>query len=118
MIYSVIQTRYIPVTCAMLTLTNYYLAFISGIDESLSLFLILAEVSRLFGPYAHGGRSWTRRRTLGVPALSSYTHSFFCLDNKSADLVPNRYAKERLASAGLGGKRLTFQGMLDIMMVF
>ncbi|KAK9528446.1 hypothetical protein VZT92_012605 [Zoarces viviparus] len=60
------------------------------------------EVSRLFGPYI-GGRRTTRRRTVAAPAqLHSYTHSFCCIEDKNADLVPNRYAQDRLAAAGLG----------------
>ncbi|XP_034095626.1 uncharacterized protein LOC117561984 isoform X4 [Gymnodraco acuticeps] len=69
-----------------------------------------AEVSRLFGPYM-GGRRTAGRQTLSGPAhLHSYTHLFCCLEDKNAALVPNRYAKERLAAAGFGEKRLTFKG--------
>ncbi|CAB1431213.1 unnamed protein product [Pleuronectes platessa] len=69
-----------------------------------------AEVSRLFAPYSHGERSSTRRRPLGVPTLSSFTRTFCCLEDKSGNIVPSRFTKEKLASAGLGEKRLTFQG--------
>nr|XP_023666598.1 uncharacterized protein LOC111843331 isoform X2 [Paramormyrops kingsleyae] len=69
-----------------------------------------AEVTRLFGPYMQGGRRSTGRRHLAVPALSSYTHTFCCLDEKNVDVVPTRNGKERLAAAGLGEKRLTFKG--------
>lgn len=75
---------------------------------------ILAEVSRLFGPYQQGGRRLSSRRSLAVPGprhLSSYTHIYCCFDNINMDLVPPRHVKERLASEGLGKKRLTFQGM-------
>ncbi|CAM4568357.1 unnamed protein product [Leuciscus chuanchicus] len=42
-----------------------------------------AEVSRLFGPYARGGRRLTMRRSTAVPVqLHSYTHLFCCLDDK------------------------------------
>jgi len=78
--------------------------------------LILAEVSRLFGRY-NGGRTTTRRQTAAAPPaqVHSYTHCFCCIDDKNASLVPNRYTKDRLAAAGLGEKRLTFQGMSGIM---
>jgi len=73
--------------------------------------LILAEVSRLFVGY-NGGRTTTRRRTAAAPAqVHSYTHCFCSIEDKNASLVPNRYTKDRLAAAGLGEKRLTFQGM-------
>lgn len=80
--------------------------------------MILAKVSRLFGPYTGGARTARRRSVAGPgPAqLHSYTHLFCCLVDKNADLVPNRNAKYRLAAAGLGEKRLTFRGMSDIMM--
>lgn len=71
-----------------------------------------AEVSRLFGPYARGGRRLTMRRSTAAPVqLHSYTHLFCCLDDKNVELVPNRCVKQRLAAAGLGEKRLTFQGI-------
>ncbi|XP_067223162.1 uncharacterized protein [Chanodichthys erythropterus] len=43
-------------------------------------------------------------------ASCSFTHNFCCLDDKNADLVPSRCAKDRLFSAGLGENRVTFQG--------
>ncbi|KAF4109286.1 hypothetical protein G5714_010359 [Onychostoma macrolepis] len=70
------------------------------------------EVSRLFGPYARGGRRLTMRRSTAAPVqLHSCTHLFCCLDDKNVELVPNRCVKQRLAAAGLGEKRLTFQGI-------
>ncbi|MGL5155666.1 MAG: hypothetical protein ACRC9H_12190, partial [Aeromonas veronii] len=55
-----------------------------------------------------------RRTSLPVmsrAASCSFTHNFCCLDDKNADLVPSRCAKDRLLSAGLGEKRVTFRGM-------
>lgn len=94
------------------SLNHYFLA----LNIAYLLNLILAEVSRLFGPYM-GGRRTAGRQTLSGPAhLHSYTHLFCCLEDMNAALVPNRYAKERLAAAGLGEKRLTFKGLSVIRM--
>ncbi|XP_051989522.1 uncharacterized protein LOC127648798 isoform X2 [Xyrauchen texanus] len=70
------------------------------------------EVARLFSPY-NRGRGLARRTSLPVMSRAvscSFTHIFCCLDDKNAVLVPSRCAKERLFSAGLGEKRVTFRG--------
>lgn len=74
---------------------------------------VLAEVARLFTPY-NRGRGFARRT--GFSGMSravscSFTHNFCCLDDKNAELVPSRCAKDSLFSAGLGEKRVTFRGM-------
>jgi hypothetical protein len=74
---------------------------------------VLAEVARLFTPY-NRGRGFARRTSLPVMSRAvscSFTHNFCCLDDKNADLVPSRCAKDRLFSAGLGEKRVTCRGM-------
>lgn len=71
-------------------------------------FFLIAEVGRLFSPYRGQNVQQRASRSLNLP---SYTHTFCCLSRKDAALVPTRAMKYDLASAGLGEKRLTFQGM-------
>ncbi|MEQ2273593.1 hypothetical protein XENORESO_006221 [Xenotaenia resolanae] len=69
-----------------------------------------AEVVRLFAPYARGRGPARKRSIIVSPQLHSYTHRFCCLEDKHMELVPNRSVKQMLEAAGLGEKRLTFQG--------
>ncbi|KAA0724023.1 hypothetical protein E1301_Tti019930 [Triplophysa tibetana] len=67
----------------------------------------VSEVSRTFAPYADrtpANRCTTAKRR------SSYTRSYFCLDNIDQIVVPTREEKEKLNAAGLGENRITFIG--------
>ncbi|XP_030001828.1 uncharacterized protein LOC115427419 isoform X3 [Sphaeramia orbicularis] len=76
-----------------------------------------AEVTRLFLPYQSTSRSLTPRHR-PIPrnfeargtVAPSYSHTFCCLSKKSTTMAPNRYQKLELANAGLGERRITFQG--------
>lgn len=46
-----------------------------------------------------------------VPAqLNSYTLCPCCVEDTNVEFVPTQHVKERLAAAGLGGKRVKFRG--------
>lgn len=82
----------------------------------LSVLFLVAEVTRLFMPYQSTSRSLTPRqrpRPLNFGArgtVATYSHTFCCLNKKSTTMTPNRYQKLELANAGLGEKRVNFQG--------
>ncbi|XP_062399430.1 uncharacterized protein LOC134089117 isoform X2 [Sardina pilchardus] len=79
----------------------------AGVDSP-----VISEVRRLFQPYSVRSprTSFAPRRRSAVMAHSSYTHTFCCLASCSQAVVPSRCEKEQLARAGLGEKRLHFQG--------
>lgn len=69
-----------------------------------------AEVCRIFAPYAGRTPGNRNRCTTTARRRSSYTRSYFCLDNTDQMVVPTRGEKETLNAAGLGEQRLTFLG--------
>ena len=75
-----------------------------------------AEVARLFAPYS--ARPARPTTTMAPPAKrlcrTTYTHTFFCLSDHMGDQVPAKNAKLELTAAGLGEKRITFQGNIMI----
>ncbi|CAL8356410.1 unnamed protein product [Boreogadus saida] len=72
-----------------------------------------AEVCRIFAPYAGRTPGNRNRCTTTARRRSSYTRSYFCLDNTDQMVVPTRGEKETLNAAGLGEQRLTFLGDED-----
>ncbi|MEQ2258729.1 hypothetical protein XENORESO_001554 [Xenotaenia resolanae] len=65
------------------------------------------EVSRLFA--SRSSRRHPRRSNATVSHLT-YTHIFCCLGRKDSTFVPRRPDKDRLHRAGLGERRICFQG--------
>ncbi|MEQ2165978.1 hypothetical protein GOODEAATRI_022769, partial [Goodea atripinnis] len=64
-------------------------------------------VSRLFA--SRSSRRHPRRSNATV-SLLTYTHIFCCIGRKDSTFVPRRPDKDRLHRAGLGERRICFQG--------
>ncbi|XP_039894576.1 uncharacterized protein LOC120737779 isoform X2 [Simochromis diagramma] len=78
---------------------------------------VQAEVARLFAPYrvrpSSAPLSSLTSHSSKKACRSIYTHTFFCLHDHMSDTVPAKAVKFDLAAAGLGEKRISFQGRDD-----